>query len=233
VIPNNPTTTILSELHRLASPRTKEGQARFGISGVENLGLTVPKMRALAKTIGRDHALALKLWKTGVHEARHIAVMIADPKLVDEALMEKWVKDFNSWDIVDGCCGTLFDKTPLAFEKAIEWSSRNNEFEKRAGFTMMATLAVHDKKANDAKFEQFFPHLIRESSDPRNFVKKAINWAIRQIGKRNGRLCKKAIALAREIHAKSDSASKWIASDALRELLRYQAEGKIKNIGKT
>lgn len=188
-------------------------------------------MRALAKTIGKNHALALKLWKTGVHEARHIAAMIADPEKVDESMMEKWLKDLDSWDIVDGCCGTLFDKTPYAFEKAIEWSHRKNEFEKRAGFSMMATLAVHDKKAPDGKFEQFFPHILRESSDDRNFVKKSINWAIRQIGKRNGRLCKKAIALARQLHARGDRASRWIASDALRELERYQLEGKIRNVG--
>jgi 3-methyladenine DNA glycosylase AlkD len=221
----------IETIKSLGSSKTKAGQSRFGIVGINNIGLTTPQMRTVAKAIGKDHELALKLWETGVHEARHIAVMIADKKQVTEKLMEKWVKDFNSWDIVDGCCGTLFDKTPFAFEKAIEWSQRKKEFERRAGFTMMATLAIHDKKADDKKFEQFFPYLVAGSDDERNFVKKAINWAIRQIGKRNGRLCKKAIAVAKEIQAKGDSASRWIAADALRELRKYQDEGKIKSVG--
>jgi 3-methyladenine DNA glycosylase AlkD len=222
---------IVSQIKALASPATKTGQARFGIGGVNNYGLTTPQMRSIAKAIGKDHSLALKLWDTGVHEARHIAAMIADRSRVTESLMEKWVKDFNSWDIVDGCCGTLFDKTPFAFEKAVEWSRRKPEFEKRAGFTIMATLAIHDKKAPDKKFEPFLARIADESSDGRNFVKKAVNWALRQIGKRNGRLCKHAISVARRIHAKDDPSSKWVASDALRELLKYQQEGKIKNIG--
>ncbi len=157
--------------------------------------------------------------------------MIADPEMVTEQLMEKWIKDFNSWDIVDGCCGTLFDKTPFAYSKAVEWTKRKKEFEKRAGFTMMATLAVHDKKARDKYFEEFFPYLLRVSGDDRNFVYKAVNWAIRQIGKRNSRLCKKAIKLSEEIKKKNDPVSKWVAGGALRELIKYQAEGRIKNYG--
>jgi 3-methyladenine DNA glycosylase AlkD len=188
-------------------------------------------MRAIAKRIGKNHALAIRLWKTKIHEAKHIASMIADPEQVDEKLMEDWMRGFNSWDIVDGCCSSLFRKLPVAYEKAIKWSRREKEYEKRAGFTMMAMLAVHDKKAADKKFEQFLPILIRESADDRNFVRKAVNWALRQIGKRNERLCKKAIKAAQEIFSKGDASSKWIASDALRELEKYQKEGKIKDIG--
>jgi 3-methyladenine DNA glycosylase AlkD len=222
---------ILKELKKLASPEAKAVQEYFGISGIKSYGLRTPQMRKFAKQIGRNHSLALKLWKTEIHEARHIAIFIADPKEVTETLMEQWLKDFNSWDIVDNCCGVLFDKTPFAFEKAMEWTKRKKEFEKRAGFVMMAELAVHDKKSADDTFEQFFPFLIAESHDERNFVKKAINWALRQIGKRNKNLCRKAIITAKEIQKKNDAASRWIAADALRELEKYQKEGKIKKIG--
>lgn len=218
---------ILSQLQEMSSPKAKATQEYFGLK-VESLGISVPKLRALAKAIGKDHELAKELWATGVHEAKHVAVFISDPKLLTEEQMEEWLKDLNSWDIVDNCCGTLFDKTPIAYEKAIECTKREPEFEKRAGFAMMATLAVHDKKAEDQKFEQFFPYLLAESADERHYVKKAINWALRQIGKRNEQLCKKVIPLAKRIHQKGDPASRWIASDALRELERYLTEGKIK-----
>lgn len=222
---------ILKELKKASSPDAKSKQEYFGVLNVNSYGLTTPQLREIAKQIGKNHELALQLWKTGVHEARHIAIFIADSKQVTEQLMEQWLKDFNSWDIVDNCCGTLFDKTPFAFGKAMEWSKRTNEFEKRAGFAMMATLAVHDKKSEDKKFDPFFPLIIAQSGDERNFVKKAINWALRQIGKRNERLCTKAIAIAKKIQKKGDTASKWIAADALRELEKYQGEGKIKRIG--
>ncbi len=222
---------VLKEMKKLASPKARTSQEYFGVTGVNNFGLTTPQMRAVAKQIGKNQKLALELWKTGIHEAKHIAIFIADPKQFDEKLIELWLKDFNSWDIVDNCCGTLFEKTPFAYDKAREWTKRKKEFEKRAGFAMMATLAVHDKKSGDEKFEQFFPYIIKESDDERNFVKKAINWALRQIGKRNEKLCKKAIRFAKEIHAKGDASSRWIASDALRELEKYLEEGKIKNIG--
>jgi 3-methyladenine DNA glycosylase AlkD len=173
----------------------------------------------------------LQLWKTKIHEARHIAAMTAEPEKVTEKLMEQWLKDFNSWDIVDDCCLTLFDKTPFAWKKAIEWTSRDKEFEKRAAFSMMAILAVHDKKAEDSRFEKFFPYIIRHSDDERNFVRKAVNWALRQIGKRNKHLCKKAITVAKEIRKKDDASSRWIAADALRELEKYMKEGKIKKLG--
>lgn len=222
---------ILEKLKKLSSPEAKAAQEYFGIKGIKSYGLRTPQMRKFAKHLGTNHTLALQLWKTEIHEARHIAVFIADHKQVTGKLMDLWLKDFNTWDIVDNCCGTLFDRTPGAFEKAMEWTKREKEFEKRAGFVMMAELAVHDKKSDDKKFEQFLPLLIRESHDERNFVKKAVNWALRQIGKRNQRLCKKAMATAKEIQKKGDAASRWIAADALRELEKYQKEGKIKNIG--
>lgn len=222
---------VIKELKLLANPKALETLAYFGISGVNSLGLSVPQMRKLAKEIGINHPLALKLWKTKIHEAQHIATMIADPKLVTEKLMEQWLKDLNSWDLVDGTCSNVFRKTPWAYEKVKEWSTRKREFEKRAAFSLICYLAVHDKKEADKPFEDFLEIIKRESSDERNFVKKAINWALRQIGKRNLLLCKKAIKTSKEIYAKGDSSSRWIATDALRELEKYQREGKIKSVG--
>jgi 3-methyladenine DNA glycosylase AlkD len=222
---------IIDELKNLSSDKGKSAQQYFGIDTSRSFGLTTPQMRMMAKKIGKNHKLAMQLWKTGHHEAKHIAIFIADPKQVDERLMEELLKDFNSWDTVDNCCGTLFTKTPFAFDKAIKWTKNKTEFQKRAGFTMMAELAIHDKVSHDKKYENFFPHIIRESHDERNFVKKAINWALRQIGKRNMRLCNQAISVAKEIYNKGDASSRWIASDALRELEKYKKEGKIRDIG--
>ena len=222
---------ILALIRSLGSLKGVERQASFGIRNVNNYGLTAPQIRSIAKTIGRHHILGKELWKTGIHEARHIAILISDYRMVTKNQMEQWVKDFNSWDITDNCCGSLFDKTHYAYEKAMEWCTRKKEFEKRAGFTMMATLAIHDKLANDKKFLQFFPYLKNESGDSRKYVSKSINWAIRQIGKRNIRLCQKSILLAKEINSKNDPSSRRISSDALRELNKYYKEGKIKRIG--
>jgi 3-methyladenine DNA glycosylase AlkD len=222
---------VLKEIKKNSSSSALKAQEYFGISVENSYGLTTPQMRIIAKKIGTNHSLAVQLWKTKVHEARHIASMIADPMRTDEKLMEQWLKDFNSWDLVDGCCSSLFRKTTHAYAKALEWTTREKEFEKRAGFTMMAQLAVHDKKSPDKSMEQFLEPIIRESSDHRNFVRKAVNWALRQIGKRNERLCKKAIAAAKNIQKKNDPSSKWIAADALRELEKYQKDGKIKTVG--
>ena len=222
---------VLAAIRKLENRENIKGKERYGINVETAFGLSVPQIRALAKKIGKNHKLAMALWKTNIHEARHIATMIADPKEVTEKLMEQWVKDFNSWDIVDGCCSSLFRKTSFAYSKAMEWCERKEEYVRRAGFSLMATLAVHDKKEKDAKFEQFFPYIYKFSNDERNFVRKAVNWSLRQIGKRNDRLCKKAIKLANEIKLKEDKASKWIAADALRELEKYLDEGKISNVG--
>lgn len=191
---------------------------RFGINTKKSFGVSVYEIRKLAKEIKRNHGLAQKLWDTGIREARILASLVEDPKAVTEKQMEGWVKDFDSWDVCDLTCSNLFDKTPYAYKKAVEWSGRGEEFVKRAGFVLMAVLSVHDKKAGNKKFEQFFALIKKHSSDERNFVKKAVNWSLRQIGKRNLPLNKKAIQVAREI-AKIDSKSaRWIARDALREL---------------
>ena len=209
---------LISALHSLANPKAKKAQSYFKIESKETIGIRTPELRKLAKQIGKNHELALELWQSEIFEARMLAALIAEPKKVTERLMEKWLKDFDNWGIVDCTCGELFDKTPFAYKKAIEWSTRKKEFEKRAAFSMMATLAVHDKKANDEKFLPFLPIIKREANDERNFVKKAVNWALRQIGKRNVKLNKLAIKTAKEIHQLDSSTAKWIASDALREL---------------
>lgn len=222
---------VISKIITLSTSEGKTRQEYFGIKNTENYGLTMPQLRTIAKQIGINQKLAEELWSTGIHEAKHIAVFISDPEKISDEGMEKWLKDFNSWDIVDNCCGTLFRKSSHAYKKAVEWSKREKEFEKRAGFSMMAMLAVHDKNAENRKFELFFPHIINASEDSRNFVYKAVNWALRQIGKRNIRLCHHAIEFSEIIRQKDDATSKWIASGALRELRKYLADGRIKNVG--
>jgi len=206
----------------MGDPKAVEGMARFGIQSSNSFGVSVPKLRTLAREVGRDHLLALKLWETGLHDARLLATMVDIPEEVTVDQMDKWVRDFDSWDVVDGSCGNLFDKTPFAVSKAKEWCKRDEEFVKRAGFVLMAELAVHDKEAKDKVFLDFLPLIIGGASDRRNFVKKAVNWALRQIGKRNLRVNKAAISTALKIQKMESGAAKWVASDALRELKSSQ-----------
>ena len=209
---------VIAKLKAQANPVNAAGMAKFGINPKNTLGISIPFLRGLAKEIGTDHALALVLWDSGIHEARLLAGFIDDPKQVTREQMEKWALEFDSWDVCDQACSNLFDKTPYAYLKAIEWSSRKEEFVKRAGFVLMAALAVHDKNANDEPFKNFLPIIARESLDDRNFVRKAVNWALRQIGKRNNELKTAALDTAKEISSFDSSAAKWIASDAIREL---------------
>lgn len=211
---------IIKTLKTQKNPKNIAGMARFGMTGINVLGISIPFLRKLAKQIGKDPELALDLWKSKIHEARILAGMIDEPKLVTETQMDKWASEFDSWDVCDQVCMNLFDKTPYAFAKAKSWTKNKEEFYKRAGFALMAVLAVHDKTSPDKKFEKFFPIIKKESIDERNFVKKAVNWALRQIGKRNQNLKKKAMKIAEEIiktYPDSKSAQ-WIAKDALREL---------------
>ncbi len=209
---------VMTLLRDHANPDHAAGMRRFGIAGAQVLGVSVTTLRKLARPYRRDHALALALWDTGVHEARILASVVDDPNLVTEAQMERWVADLDSWDVCDGCCGNLFDRTPFAFAKAAEWSARHREFEKRAGFALMAWLAVHDKRATDDAFLPLLTIIEREAGDDRNFVRKAVNWALRQIGKRNRLLNMAAITTAERIAAQETKAAQWVASDALREL---------------
>jgi 3-methyladenine DNA glycosylase AlkD len=209
---------IIDALKSHANPENVAGMARFGISTKNTLGVSLPTLRNLARKIGRNHDLAHQLWDSGIHEARILAGLVAEPTKVTEDMMERWVRDFDSWDVCDQCCSNLFDKTRFAYRKAIEWSRREEEFVKRAGFVLMAALSVHDKGASDAKLARFFPIIRREATDERNFVRKAVNWALRQIGKRNAKLNRMAIKAAKQIQKIDSKAAKWIAADALREL---------------
>lgn len=209
---------IINDLQEIANPDFKEGMSHFGIKADSALGIKIPVLRSYAKQYKKNHELAQKLWKSKIHEVKILAIMIADPALVTEELMEEWIKDFYSWDLVDGACGALFYKHPLAYIKAVEWTKRKAEYEKRTGFSLMAYLAVHDKKAVDKKFIDWLPFIEKEAHDERNFVKKAVNWALRQIGKRNVVLHKEAIACAYRIKQQGSKSAKWIAANALREL---------------
>jgi 3-methyladenine DNA glycosylase AlkD len=175
-------------------------------------------LHALSKEIGCNHELALALWESGYHEARAIAAKIADPKRLTKKLMESWVKDFDSWDICDGTCLYYFRKYPDAYHLAFSWAERKSEFVRRAGFVLMAVLAVHDKKRDDHDFLLYFPLISKYASDERNFVKKAVNWALRQIGKRSEFLRNECIQLAEQIREQDSRAAKWVAADAIREL---------------
>ncbi len=209
---------VLEALEQLAQPENLPGMRRFGINTERALGVNMPKLRKLARELRRDHDLALSLWATEIHEARLLATMVADPKRLTAAQMEAWAKDFDSWNLCDGACSNLFSRTALAWELTPAWAAREEEFVRRAGFVLMATLAVHQKAAPDEAFLAFFPLLERFAPDDRNFVKKAVNWALRQIGKKNQVLRKEAILLAGRIREQPHKSSRWIAADALREL---------------
>ncbi len=209
---------LLKELKAMEDRSCVDGMARYGIRSEKVYGISMTKLMAIKKRIGKDHDLAAGLWATGIHDARLLACLIDDPKLVTEKQMDRWAKDFDNWAICDGCCGHLFDRTPFALQKAEEWVDRKEEFVKRAGFVLVATMTVHDKKAEDEVFLRFFPAIREASTDERTYVMKAVNWALRQIGKRNPRLNSEAIKAAEQIHKLDSKSAKWIASDALREL---------------
>jgi 3-methyladenine DNA glycosylase AlkD len=209
---------VLRELQGLADPKVRAKMAYFGVKVPKAHGISMPVLHRFAKHIGKDHRLAQELWKTGIHEARILATLIGEPEKVTEAEMERWVRDFNSWDIVDAACCYLYAYTNFAWKKAAEWSRRSKEFERRAAFSLVAYLSHKDKEAPDARFAQFLRVIEREAHDERNFVKKAVNWTLRNIGKRNVRLNREAIRAAERIRRQDSRAARWIAADALREL---------------
>lgn len=217
----------MARLNAMAEPSNLEGQARFGIDISHSLGISMTRLRPLAREIGKDHQLALALWDSRVREARILASLVDDPKQVTEAQMESWASQFASWEVVDACCCNLFDRTAERFAKAVEWAGREEEFVKRAGFSLMAGIAVHDRKATDEELMALLPVIRRESSDRRNFVRKAVNWALRQIGKRNLRLNQAAIATAEAIAGMECKGARWVASDALKELRSQQVQQRL------
>ena len=220
------TNKILTHLQSLANPVNVAGMARFGIRPARTvLGISVKQLREIARTTRAEvkdkaerHALAADLWASGIHEARILASILDEPALVTEAQMEAWAAEFDSWDIVDQCCGNLFERTPFAYAKALEWADREEEFVRRAAFSMMAYIASHQKKLPDEAFAPFFQAILARAPDERNFVKKAVNWALRGIGKRSETLRQQAMQVARQMQALDSRAARWNAADTLREL---------------
>ena len=212
---------IVSRLEGMADRKSAAGMSRVGIDPDRALGVNIPELRKLGKEIGTDHELALALWERGLRETMILASLVADPKQTTEELMESWASDFYDWEVCDQTCMNLFEKPPLterAYSLARRWSGRTDEFVKRAGFVLMARLAVSDKKAPDDAFYPFFEDVVREADDDRNMVKKGVNWALRQIGKRNLSLRERAVETANTLRERDSSASRWIAADAFREL---------------
>ena len=208
----------LKWLERRGTKKNRDGMARYGIVAKKVFGVSMGTMQSLARELGRDHALSQALWKTGWYEARMLASLVGEPARVTPAQMERWAKAFDNWAVCDTATFVLWDRTPHAWPKVREWSKRKEEFVKRAAFAMLASLTVHDKQAPDDRYLEGLVFIEREASDERNFVRKAVNWALRSIGKRNPALNKEAIAVARRLAEAEDSASRWVGKDALREI---------------
>lgn len=208
----------ISLLKDHATPNYLEKMAYFKSGSGNSLGVKIPDIRKIAKQIGKNHELALNLWESGIHEARILAGMIADPKRVDEELFDRWVADFTSWDLCDQTCFNLLEKIPFATSKITSYSNDSREFVKRTAFTLIAGMTIHNKHLSNNEFINYLSLIELNSDDNRNFVKKAVNWALRQIGKRNEFLRKKAIETAIRIENQGSASAKWIAKDALREL---------------
>lgn len=220
---------IISDLKKLKNQKNIDGMARFGINPETALGISIVTLRKKAKEIGTNHQLALDLWNLGIHEGRILASMIDNPSEVSKSQMNSWVKDFNSWDLCDQCCNNLFRKTPFVDEFCFKWVKSKHDFTRRAGFVLMAVQAVHNKSLTDSDIMKYFPLIIKYSTDERNFVKKAVNWALRQIGKRNRELNREAIKIC-DILLESDSkSSRWIAMDARKELTSEKIVERLKD----
>ncbi|HEX4135648.1 MAG TPA: DNA alkylation repair protein [Bryobacteraceae bacterium] len=208
---------VLREMRALANPAALAGMARFGIDTSSALGLSVPTIRTIALRLGKDQTLAEELWDSGVHEARKLASLLADPKLMKRSTMDRWVRDFQSWDVCDSCCCDLFDRTPFVWQKIPKWAASKSEYVRRAAFSTLACAAVHDKAAPDRYFLDGLALVEEYAFDDRNFVRKSVNWALRNIGKRNARLLPAAVACAKRVQAQGSRSARWIAADALRE----------------
>ena len=209
---------IINQLRGLAEPGYIEKLNHFGSRPENALGIRRPVIRDFAKTLGKNHELALELWETGIHEARGVAAAIADPNKFTQEDGERWIQGFESWDVCDDCCAFLFRKCDWAWDVPIEWSTREREYEKRAGFVMMVVLGIHHKKASDDLFRPFFERIDAEAGDPRNFVRKAVNWALRQLGKRSLTLHPLALELAQKLSTDERKSARWVGSNAKKEL---------------
>jgi 3-methyladenine DNA glycosylase AlkD len=223
---------VITTLRALGDPRIVEGMARYGITPRKALGVSIPSLRNLAAIISTDHRLAVALWNSGIHEARILAGMIEDPLRVSEHQMDRWARAFDSWDVCDQCCMNLFEDMPCAYRKCFEWSRRPEEFVRRAGYALMARLAVSARGMKDEEFTRFFPLIRKGALDGRNYVKKAVNWALRQIGKRNPALRRSAVREAKEILKLPAGSARWIARDALRELESREVRARMKLVAR-
>jgi 3-methyladenine DNA glycosylase AlkD len=209
---------VLEMLKAKAEPDNLEGMKDYGMAIEKRLGVSVPDMRKIAKQVGKDHLLAQGLWQTGIAEAMIVASMVDEPEKVTGQQMELWVKDIGSWDVCDQVCMNLFEKAPLAWRKVFDWSRRKEEYVKRAAYALLACLAWHDKEAPDDAFIRMLPLIKAGANDDRNYVKKAVSWALRNIGKRNAKLRAAALQTAQELKAMGSKTAKWIANDTIREL---------------
>jgi 3-methyladenine DNA glycosylase AlkD len=225
---DNEIEAVLKRLRAVARPDQLKGMSQFGVAIERRLGITIPILRKMAKEVGKNHDLALELWKTRIAEAMILASMIDNPKQLTEHQMDDWVLGFYSWDVCDQVCDNLFCKSSFAWAKAIEWAYREEEFVKRAAFALIAYIACHDKHATDEEFIRLLPIIAQQSIDERNFVKKAVNWALRGIGKRNLNLNQAAIKAAKDIHTLDSKTARWIASDAIRELEGEDVQKRLK-----
>jgi len=223
---------VVAELRRLGTKHNVEGMARYGIRAKKVLGVSKPKLDALAKKVGKNHSLGLGLWSTGIQDAKILAGLICEPEKVTGEQMELWVRDFDNWDSCDGTCCHLFVFADGAWEKAFAWTKRKDEFQKRGGFALAAYLAYRDKNVADSKYLKFLKVIEREAGDERNFVRKAVNWALRNIGKRNLRLNRAAIAAGRRLRKKDSRTARWIAADALRELEGEAVQARLRGKGR-
>jgi 3-methyladenine DNA glycosylase AlkD len=212
--------SVVAELKRLGSARVREGMARYAIPSDAAFGIAVGTLRQLGKRLGPSHELALELWASGWYEARLLAVFVAEPERVTAALMDRWCKDFDNWAVCDTACFHLFDRTPHALGRISAWAKRRDEFVRRAAFALLASLALHDKEGPDAPFARCLPLIERAASDQRNFVKKAVSWALKGVGGRSRELHGAALALARQLSESEDATERWVGKDALRDLSR-------------
>jgi 3-methyladenine DNA glycosylase AlkD len=211
---------IVAELKRLAKKSVRDGMLRYGIPNDNAFGIRVGTMQKLAKRLGRSHKLAAELWATGWYEARMMAAFVDEPDQVTPAQMDRWCRDFDSWAICDTVCFHLFDRTPYAWDKIKPWARRKDEFVRRAGYALLACLALHDKQAEDESFVPFLPLIERGATDGRNLVKKGVSWALRGIGRRSAGLHAPAVAVAKRLAESTEPAARWVGKDALRDLTR-------------
>jgi 3-methyladenine DNA glycosylase AlkD len=215
---DNEVGSAMTWLKRHSTQRNRESMARYAIPSDNALGTSVANIRVLAKRLGRNHELAAALWDTGVYEARMLTSFVDEPARVTPAQMDRWCRDFDNWAICDTLCFHLFDRTPHAWEKVAQWCDRDEEFVKRAAFALLWGLTVHDKHAADAPFVEGLRFIERAATDERNFVKKAVNMALRATGKRNPALNAVAVTVARRLADAPEPAARWVGRDALREL---------------